>query len=284
MTLVRKTYGKDRVRVLRVQHRVPGRPQGWHEVRETSIKAMVTGEIAETFTHADNSGSICTDTIKNLVQVVAKENVAFGNEAFCAAIARRLLDEYRTLDSAVVTGQETVWCRIEGVGGAQPHGFTLDGNGKPFARVTMTRADMTTESGITGFTFLKSTGSGWSGYVKDPLTTLKETDDRIAATAMDATWRWHSVPHDYREAREKLLAVMLDVFAGTYSHSIQDSIYRMGKAALDAVPEVEEISLACPNKHYILANLQPFGLDNPNEVFVATDEPHGQLECTVGRS
>ena len=284
MTLVRKTYGKDRVRVLRVQRHVPGRPEGWHEVRETSIKAMVTGEIAQTFTHADNSGSICTDTIKNLVQVVAKENVAFGNEAFCAAIARRLLDEYASLDSAVVTGQETVWRRIEGEAGPQPHGFTLDGNGKPFAKVTMTRTDMTTESGITGFTFLKSTGSGWSGYVEDRLTTLKQTDDRIAATAMDATWRWHSVPHDYREAREKLLAVMLAVFAGTYSHSIQDSLYRMGKAALEAVPEIEEIGLACPNKHYILANLQPFGLDNPNEVFVATDEPHGQIECTVGRS
>ena len=284
MTLVRKTYGKDRVRVLRVQRHVPGKPDGWHQVRETSIKAMVTGDIADTFTHADNTKSICTDTIKNVVNVVAKEHVGFTNEAFCAAIARRLLDEYATLDSAVVTGHETAWRRIEKDGVPQPHGFTLDGNGKPFAKATMTRADLVTESGIAGFTFLKSTGSGWSGYHKDRLTTLKETDDRITATAMDASWRWHSVPRDYDQARAVLLDAMLSVFAGTYSHSIQDSLYRMGKAALDAVPEVEEISLACPNKHYILADLAPFGLDNDNEVFIATDEPHGQIECTVGRS
>ena len=28
---------------------------------------------------------------------------------------------------------------------------------------------------------------------------------------------------------------------------------------------------------------EPFGLDGGNQVFVATDEPHGQIECRVGR-
>jgi urate oxidase len=284
MTLVRKTYGKGRVRVLRVQRQVPGRPEGWHEVRETSVQAMVTGDFAETFTRADNSRSICTDTVKNIVNVVAREKVGFCNEAFCAAIARRLLDQYEMLDGAVVTGHETVWRRIVSKGQPQPHGFVLDGNGTPFAKVTMTHSNTTTESGIEGFTFLKSTGSGWAGYVKEPFTTLKETDDRIAATAMNASWHWHSVPHDHEEARHKILDAMLEVFAGTYSRSIQDSMFRMGKAALAAVREIEEISLACPSKHYLPVDLAPFGLDNANQVFTATDEPHGQIECTVGRN
>jgi urate oxidase len=76
---------------------------------------------------------------------------------------------------------------------------------------------------------------------------------------------------------------MLNEFATTYSHSIQDSLYRMGMAGLAAAPEIAQVTLACPNKHYLLANLAPFGLDNPNNVFIATDEPHGQIECTVGR-
>ena len=54
-------------------------------------------------------------------------------------------------------------------------------------------------------------------------------------------------------------------------------------AALEAVPEVAELSMACPNKHYVPINLAPLGLENGNRVFVATDEPHGQIECTVGR-
>jgi urate oxidase len=57
----------------------------------------------------------------------------------------------------------------------------------------------------------------------------------------------------------------------------------MASAALAAVPEVIDVSLAAPNKHYLLINLDPFKLDNNNQVFLPTDEPHGQIECTVGR-
>jgi urate oxidase len=38
-----------------------------------------------------------------------------------------------------------------------------------------------------------------------------------------------------------------------------------------------------PNKHCLLINLTPFGLENKNELFVPTDEPHGQIEGTVSR-
>ena len=100
---------------------------------------------------------------------------------------------------------------------------------------------------------------------------------------MTASWRWSRAPNDYTEANAKILSTMLEVFATSYSESVQDSLYRMGTAALAAVPEVIDISLACPNKHYLLINLQPFGLTNENAVFLPTDEPHGQIECVIGR-
>ena len=105
----------------------------------------------------------------------------------------------------------------------------------------------------------------------------------MAATAMQACWRWNREPASYEAANATVLATALKVFATTYSNSIQDSLYRMGMAVLEAVPELIDISMACPNKHYLLVNLTPFGLDNDNQVFVATDDPHGQIECTVGR-
>ena len=46
------------------------------------------------------------------------------------------------------------------------------------------------------------------------------------------------------------------------------------KRSLTAAAEVEKITLTMPNKHRILADLKPFGLDNANEIFVATDEPY----------
>jgi urate oxidase len=278
MTLTSNTHGKGRVRVMRVQ-----RDGDRHEVRELTIQAMLKGDFSRAFTHADNRRVVSTDTVKNIVNVVARENLALANEPFCQLLAQRLLDLYEQVDAVDVTALETRWSRLP-VGGA-PHGhsFVLDGNGKPLTQVMATRAGMQTTSGISDFTFMKCTQSGWSDFLKDPMTTLPETDDRIAATSMEARWRWQSAPADWEAANATILASMLEVFATTYSHSVQDSLYRMGRAALAAVPELRDISMACPNKHYLLVNLAPFGLDNDNAVFLPTDEPHGQIECTVGR-
>ncbi len=146
-----------------------------------------------------------------------------------------------------------------------------------------TRDKRTLSSGIDGFTFMKATQSGWSNFFKDQYSTLAETDDRICATSMVASWTWSSKPADYAATNAKILDVLLEVFATTYSPSVQNSLYRMGEAALAAVPAISEISMACPNIHYIPINLTPFGLTNDNQVFLPTDAPHGQIECTVGR-
>ena len=278
MPLVRDIYGKGRVRVMRVK-----RDSKRHEVRELTVKAMLGGAFSAAFTVADNSKVVSTDTIKNVVNVVAHENVAALTEPFCQTAARRFLEEYAQVERVTIAAHETKWLRLS-VGGTQhPHGFVLDANGRPFAEVTATRDSLSTRSGIDGFTFLKSTASGWEHYFTDKYTTLAPTDDRICATSMDAAWTWLAEPKDYVAANKTILDTMLDVFVGTYSNSVQDSLYRMGEAALSAVSEISEISLACPNKHYILMNLKPFGIENEKQVFLPTDEPHGQIECTIAR-
>jgi urate oxidase len=279
-TLTRNTHGKGRVRVMRV-HRDGDR----HEVRELTVRAMVAGDFGQAFTDADNSTSVSTDTIRNVVNVVARENVALDTEPFCAALAERLLGLYAQVETATVTAHEAKWTRLSVDGAPHPHGFVLDGNGKPFAEVAAARGGRAVlRSGVSGFTFLKTTGSGWADFAKDLYTTIPETRDRLCSTSMDAGWRWRATPPGGHAAANALvLGTMLEVFAGTYSHSVQDSIYRMAEAALDAVPEIDEITLACPNKHYLPIDLSRFGLSSDNQVFLPTDEPHGQIECTVAR-
>jgi urate oxidase len=278
MALIGNTYGKGRVRVMRVH-----RDGDTCEVRELSLLLMVEGDFARTYTHADNAKSLCTDTMKNLVNIVAHDNPRLGKEDFCSAVADRLLAKYPQISSAKVTGHETTWNRLMIGGKPHPHSFTLDNNGKPFATVSASRHQRSCESGVSGFTFLKATQSGWDKYYKDDYTTLKETRDRLCATSMEATWRWQRPPASFEGANLRVLDRMLEVFATTYSESVQDSLYRMATAALEAVPEVSSIHLACPNKHYIPIDLSPFELDNRNQVFLPTDEPHGQIECEVGR-
>jgi urate oxidase len=276
--LIKNRYGKGRVRVMRI-HRDGDR----HDVSQLNVKAMIEGDFARAYTDADNSTSVSTDTIKNVVNIVARENTGLCTEEFCQVLAKKYLDLYPPVVSVAITAHETKWSRLSIGGEPHPHSFILDSNGKPFVEVTATRDGSTIASGIDGFTFMKSTQSGWENYFKDRYTTIPPTNDRMAATSMVASWKWSGKPPDYPATNAKILAALLEVFSTTYSSSVQDSLYRMGEAALAAVPEISEISMACPNMHFILMNLSAFGLDNNNDVFLPTDEPHGQIECTVGR-
>jgi urate oxidase len=278
MGLIANSYGKGRVRIMRVN-----RDGGANEVRELAVLVMLHGGFARAYTHADNASVVATDTIKNIVNIVARENITASAELFCGRLAQRFLDRYAQVERVEVTSLETRWTRLAFDGVPHPHGFVLDSNGKPTVRLDCTRTGSTLRSGIDGFTFLKSTGSGWTNYVMDDYTTLPETTDRIAATSMTASWLWSSVPEDAGANNAAILTTMLDVFANSYSHGVQDSLYRMGEAVLSIAPQITEITLACPNRHYLPINLAPFGMSSDNLVFTPTDEPHGQIECTIGR-
>ena len=53
--------------------------------------------------------------------------------------------------------------------------------------------------------------------------------------------------------------------------------------ALAVCADITEVTLSLPNRHHLLLDLKPFGLDNPDQVFVATDQPYGLIEATVRR-
>jgi urate oxidase len=130
---------------------------------------------------------------------------------------------------------------------------------------------------------LKTTASGFKDFWRDEFTTLPETRDRILATKMKATWTYQRKPKNYAATNAKILDAMLRVFTKNFSPSVQVTLFEMGETALKAAPEISKIHIAMPNKHCLAVNLTPFGVENKNELFVPTDEPHGQIEGTVAR-
>lgn len=278
MPLMAARYGKERVRVLRLardgEHHVP---------RELTLSVMLTGAFDPAWTEGDNRACIATDSVKNIVNVTAARHPVLEAEAFVTAVARVLLETYPQITAVSIESEETRWLRhaVDGV----PHGhtFTRDGNGFGFVGLAADRAGSTLRSGLRGFTFMKTTQSGWTGFVDDQYRTLPDTTDRIAATSMDATWSWAAMPADYGPANARILAILLRVFATTYSRGIQDSMYRMGEAALAEIPELADIAFVMPNKHYLPIDLRPFGLDQGCAVFLPTDEPYGRIEATIAR-
>jgi len=271
-------YGKGRVRVARVR-----REGARHSIHEVEVQVMLRGDFASSYTAADNSLVVPTDTMKNTVNVLAQTELGDEIERFGLALGRHFLAKHSQVSECTVTLSEKVWTRLEFEGEAHPHAFTGNNACHPWACVTATRTNASVSAGIRDLLILKTTGSGFSGFPKCELTTLPETADRIFSTVVAATWDFVREPANYAAAREHALEAMLRVFANHYSPSVQATLHEMAQAALDAVPEFSRIHLELPNKHYMLVNLAPFGRQNPNEVFTPTDEPHGQIEATAER-
>ena len=282
MAFVQQQYGKANVRVLRLQRR-----SSRHEVREARVEVSLDGEFASAYTAADNSPVVPTDTMKNLVNVLALEHLNAANEPFALAIAERLLERYPQVAEARVEIEETVWSRMRIDGEPHDHGFVRSESGSPFARLTVTRSARDVVSGVRDMAIMKTTGSGFVDYVQDEFTTLAPTTDRIFATRLRAAWRFGNavtvVETDFEAAARAIRSALVRVFAGTYSYSVQDSMYRMGEAALAAVPGISEITLAMPNVHYLPIDLSAFGRDAGGRLFLPTDEPNGQIEATMRR-
>ena len=145
-----------------------------------------------------------------------------------------------------------------------------------------------TASGVRDLLLLNTTDSEFKGFLADEYTTLPETDDRMLATAVTATWDYREDPEHRRQCLLRPCVhhgrgALLAAFADTYSLSLQQTLYAVGERILKAVPEVREVRLSLPNRHHYRFDLERFGLDNPGVVFQAGDLPYGLIEGTVRR-
>ena len=138
-------------------------------------------------------------------------------------------------------------------------------------------------SGFKDLVVLKSTGSEFHDFLVDEYTTLIPTNDRIMATSLVARWRYLGTESTGAPATPSIKQIMLEQFAEVQSLALQQTLYEMGRAVLEAHDEVAEIKFSAPNKHHFVYDLSPFGLENPNEVFHADDRPYGLIEATVLR-
>jgi urate oxidase len=276
-------YGKSRVRVLKVLREGDARTGAAHMIKELSARVLLEGRFERSFTDADNADVVATDTMKNTINVLAHDHLGAENERFARRVSEHFLGRYVQISRVRVRLDERVWTRLN-----HPHSFMQSDVARPFTRVIADageRQRIRHESGVRNLILLKSTGSGFEGFHRDELTTLAETDDRILASAVRASWRWAEdrEPASYCAANRAIVDAMLVPFAERYSPSVQATLFEMAGAALEACPEITRVTLVMPNLHCLPIDLRPFGKTNDKTLFVPTDEPHGYIEATVSR-
>ncbi|KAK7407999.1 hypothetical protein QQZ08_011595 [Neonectria magnoliae] len=288
-------YGKDNVRVYKV-HR--NSETGVQTVTEMTVCCLLEGEIETSYTEADNSVVVATDSIKNTIYITAKENPVTPPELFASILGNHFIQKYAHIHVANVKVVTHRWTRMDIDGKPHPHSFIKDSDEVRNVEARISRKDgITVTSAIVGLTVLKSTGSAFHGFVRDEYTTLPEVWDRILSTDVDASWKWKtfenleavkaSVPK-FDETWKAARDITLKLFAEDESASVQNTMYKMCEQILAAVPDVETVIYALPNKHYFEIDLSWHkGTKNTGEdaeVYAPQSGPNGLIKCEVSRS
>ena len=277
--LAENRYGKSLVRLARVTRRPDG-----HQFREWIVQILLQGDFESCFIDGDNSKILPTDTMKNTVYSLSRNSAADCMERFAEELSDFLLGRNPQASSAEVSVEEKTWEPLQVSAKAHPAAFVQSSGEIQTAKVSRAQSGkFSVASGLDHLVILKTADSAFEGYLRDSLTTLPETSDRLLGTSLGAEWTYETANLDFKETRREIRELLLATFANHHSKSVQHTLYAMAEAVLEKVLCVQDIRLVMPNKHFLLADLSRFGQDNPNEIFVPTDEPHGHIEARIRR-
>ncbi|MBX3015931.1 MAG: urate oxidase [Caldilineaceae bacterium] len=278
--LSQNRYGKSDVRVVKVT-----RNGQEHRLQELTVKVLLSGEFSDTYLTGDNSAVLPTDTIKNTIYVLAQEHPIHAIEEFAVDLSRHFQERLPHVSEVYVEIVEAIWHRMTVAGTLHPYAFTGSDTEKRVCAVTRQGTAVTIQSEIRDMVILKTTGSGFTNFLRDEYTTLQETSDRLLGTKVIAQWHYKQPMGDaaigFVAVRNQLRQILLDIFATHTSDSLQNTLYEMGKAVLTQLPIVADIHLLMPNKHNLLVDFTPFQRDNPNQIFLPINEPFGSIEGTL---
>jgi urate oxidase len=282
--LAANRYGKSRVRLMRVT-----KHEDRHNLDEWTVQVLLTGDFETAHTLGDNSRVLPTDTMKNTVYSVARDSKAESMEDYAKELVDFLLSRNAQVESVEVVVESTLWKRLIVEGKPYPTAFMRGSDERQTTTVSRAQdGKFAITSGLDRLTVMKTAQSGFVGYIKDSLTTLPETTDRLFATALKAEWPYtdKSIAEgiDFNKVRSHLREALISTFATHDSLSVQQTLYAMAEAALAHTDIIDEVYMLMPNKHNLLADLSRFGQTNPNHIFVPTDDPHGTIEAAVRRA
>ncbi len=276
--LADSAYGKSKIRLVQVLRR-----SDRHDLCDLTVAVRFDGDYDQSYTAGDNSAVLPTDTMKNTVYALAALEAVSEPEMFGLRLGRHFLDRNPKLRRVRIDLTEQAWRHIT-IGGRE-HGqaFMQRGPDTRTATVQADRESTQVGAGVSDLMILKSSHSAFAGFPRDEYTTLPETQDRLLATSLTATWRYGSAATDFGPSWHAVRQTLLATFAEHDSQSVQHTLHAMGQAVLEGNAEVTAIRLVMPNKHHLPFDLSRFGLEDRNEIFVATDEPYGLIEATVVR-
>jgi urate oxidase len=271
-------HGESRVRMLRLVRRGDR-----HDPRDLTVSLRFEGDFSGAFREGRPAGVIPGEALKNLVHTSARQHATGEIEAFGLELCRQLLETHPQITKVRAEVSEQPWLRMEVGGKAQGQAFLLGGPEQRGAAITSNGTQVAVVSSIDNLTVMRT-----SGFIRSrPRPAVEAAGDEglapLVVGALTIRWTYSTPDVTFGAYRQGVRGVVVETMALHASRSVQFTLYAIGDVLLASYPEISVVSLAMHERPYRPVDLFHANVENPDELFVAVEEPVGVVEVTLER-
>jgi urate oxidase len=252
-----------------------------HDPKELTVSFRFEGDFAAAFREGRAEGLLPGEALKNIVHRTAREMGAAEIETFGLALCERVLERHRDITRARVELTELTWARLDAGGKTQGQAFTAGSPERRTATVTSNGTQMAVVAGIEDLALMRTAGFSSGGSVSDDGS--EDGLQRLLVGTLAARWTYTSPDVTFRSFRQGVRTAIIETFAWHASRSVQHTLYGIADVVLATYQEIADMTLALHERPYRPADLFAAGMENPDDLFIAAEEPLGVVEVMVER-
>jgi urate oxidase len=270
-------HGESRVRMLRLVRRGDR-----HDPRDLTVSLRFEGDFDGAFREGRPAGVVPGEALKNLIHTSARQHATGEIESFGLELCRCLLETHPQITKVRAEVSEQPWQRMEVGGKAQGQAFLLGGPEQRGAAITSNGRQIAVVSSIDNLTVMRT-----SGFL--PSRPRAAADDEgeglapLVVGALNIRWTYSTPDVTFGAYRQGVRSVVVETMALHASRSVQYTLYALGDVLLASYPEISVVSLAMHERPYRPVDLFHANVENPDELFVAVEDPVGVVEVTLER-
>ncbi len=272
------THGESRVRMLRVVRRGDR-----HDPRDLSVSLRFDGDFEAAFTEGRQAGVVPGEAIKNLVHTTARQHAVGEIEYFGLELCDRVLETHPQITRVRAEIDEQPWHRMEAGGKAVGQAFVLGGPEQRTTAITSNGTQIAVVSGIDNLTLMRTAGFAPPGSRAESRDSADDGLPPIVVGSLSVRWTYSTSDVTFAAYRQGVRTAVTETFALHASRSVQHTLYAIGDVLLASYPEISVVSLTMRERPYRPVDLFHANVENPDELFVAVEEPIGVVEVSLER-
>lgn len=272
------THGESQMRMLRIVRRGDR-----HDPRDLTVSCRFEGDFSATFVEGRGAGTLPGEAVKNVVHGTAREAGSGEIEPFGLALCERFLHKYPQISRVRVEISELPWTRLDAGGKAQGQAFLAGSPERRTATITSNGQQVAVVAGFQHLTIMRSAGFGPGRAASEDSGGHDDGLQRLLVATLSARWTYDRSDVTFGPYRQGVRAAAVETFGCHGRRSVQHSLYAIADVVLASFEEIAEISLTAHERPYRPADLFSAGIENPDDLFIALDEPLGIVEVTVER-